>query len=98
MLGHELLPEGLIDVSLDVLKHTTPDEREIIRIIVEIISELRDPLNEEDSQGTHLVTQIHSSCKLKAHLHIFGSKLQTPASKRAATCRLDTTRANHRES
>lgn len=48
MLAHELFPEPLMDVCLDVLKETTPSEREIIRIIVEIINELRDSVSDPD--------------------------------------------------
>ncbi|KAL4248657.1 CND3 (condensin subunit 3) family protein [Abortiporus biennis] len=48
MLAHDLLPERLIEFCLDVLKETTPNERDMIRIVVEIVNELRDSLNEDD--------------------------------------------------
>ena len=52
MLAHELLPESLMDACLDVLKETTPSEREIIRIVVEIINELRDSAGGTDNEDT----------------------------------------------
>ncbi|THH30647.1 hypothetical protein EUX98_g3519 [Antrodiella citrinella] len=57
ILAHELLPEHLLDSCLDVLKETTPSEREIIRIVVEIINELRDSATED---GADFHDQNHS--------------------------------------
>lgn len=42
MLSHPDLPSGLIERCLDILKAILPDERELIRVAVEIIIELRD--------------------------------------------------------
>lgn len=42
MLAHELLPETLTEPCMDVLKQSSPSERELIRVIVEMIAELRD--------------------------------------------------------
>ncbi|KAH9924026.1 nuclear condensing complex subunit [Fomitopsis serialis] len=42
MLAHELLPESLTEPCMDVLKESSPSERELIRVIVEMIAELRD--------------------------------------------------------
>ncbi|KAH9930810.1 nuclear condensing complex subunit [Amylocystis lapponica] len=42
MLAHELLPEHLTEPCVDVLKETATGERELIRIVVETIAELRD--------------------------------------------------------
>jgi hypothetical protein len=42
MLAHEHLPESLIELGLDVLQVTLPDEREFIRVIVEIVADLQD--------------------------------------------------------
>ncbi|KAF9066728.1 nuclear condensing complex subunit [Rhodocollybia butyracea] len=42
MLAHPFLPPGLIERCLDVLSKILPSERELIRIVVEIIIELRD--------------------------------------------------------
>ena len=42
MLAHELLPDSLTEPCMDVLKESAPSERELIRVIVEMIAELRD--------------------------------------------------------
>ncbi|PPQ76775.1 hypothetical protein CVT24_010736 [Panaeolus cyanescens] len=47
MLAHPQLPPGLIERCLDVLKGITPSERDLIRIVVEIIVELRESEEEE---------------------------------------------------
>ncbi|TCD66080.1 hypothetical protein EIP91_001838 [Steccherinum ochraceum] len=57
MLAHELFPETLMEVCLDVLKETTPSEREIIRIVVEIINELRDAAVDELNDGQSIVSR-----------------------------------------
>lgn len=56
MVAHPELPEGLIDLCVGVLQVMLPNERDLIRIIVEIISELRDPGAEvEESVVNRLV-------------------------------------------
>jgi condensin complex subunit 3 len=42
MLTQEELPESLTGPCLDVLKEVLPDERELVRVVVEIVHELRD--------------------------------------------------------
>jgi condensin complex subunit 3 len=42
MLAQETLPESLIERCLDVLYEITPSERDLIRIVVEVVIELRD--------------------------------------------------------
>lgn len=42
MLAHPELPPGLIERCLDILTEIVPSERELIRVVVEIIIELRD--------------------------------------------------------
>ena len=42
MLAHELLPDSLTEPCMDVLKESAPSERELVRVIVEMIAELRD--------------------------------------------------------
>ena len=49
MLAHPQLPPGLIDRCLDVLKQIMPSERDLIRVIVEIVIELRE--GEEDAEN-----------------------------------------------
>ncbi|RDB27802.1 Condensin complex subunit 3 [Hypsizygus marmoreus] len=49
MVAHPELPPGLINPCLDVLKEILPTERELIRVVVEIIVELREE-DEQDGQ------------------------------------------------
>jgi condensin complex subunit 3 len=42
MLAQEELPESLTGLCLDVLKVVIPDERELVRVVVEIVHELMD--------------------------------------------------------
>ncbi|KAL0578384.1 chromosome condensation complex Condensin, subunit G [Marasmius crinis-equi] len=53
MLAHPHLPPGLIERCLDVLHKIVPSDRELIRIVVEIIIELRDDDEaiEDDNDG-----------------------------------------------
>jgi condensin complex subunit 3 len=51
MLAHEGLAERLIDPCLDVLAKISPTERELIRVVVEVVIELRDDGNGNESEG-----------------------------------------------
>lgn len=42
MLTHKDLPEDLIGRCMDVMKEMLPDEREFIRVIVEVMNEVKD--------------------------------------------------------
>jgi condensin complex subunit 3 len=42
MLAHPHLPPGLIERCLDVLKEIMPTERELIRVVVEVVVDLRE--------------------------------------------------------
>jgi hypothetical protein len=44
ILSQEALPEGLVNKGLDVLRKLSENERDMIRVVVEIVSELRDVL------------------------------------------------------
>jgi condensin complex subunit 3 len=46
MLAHEELPERLIGPCLDVLSKISPNERDMIRVVVEVMLELRDDDND----------------------------------------------------
>ena len=48
MLSQEALPERLLTKCLDVLRELSASERDLIRVVVEIIQDLRDPGDEED--------------------------------------------------
>lgn len=50
MISQDVLPESLVARCLDVLRILSPDERDLIRVVVEVVHELRDPSDpEEDS-------------------------------------------------
>lgn len=49
MLAHPELPPGLLAPCLDVLKEITSSERDLIRIVVEIIVELREDDEDPDN-------------------------------------------------
>lgn len=42
MIGKESLPDGLVARCLDVLRVLSPSERDLIRVVVEVVHELRD--------------------------------------------------------
>ena len=48
MLAHPELPESLIEPGIGVLSVMSPNERDLVRVVVEIINELRDPGFEEE--------------------------------------------------
>ncbi|KAJ8457735.1 hypothetical protein ONZ51_g11351 [Trametes cubensis] len=43
MLAQDVLPEALLARCLDVLRVLSPNERDLIRVVVEVVHELRDP-------------------------------------------------------
>lgn len=49
MLAHAELPEQLIKPAVAVLSAMSPNERDLIRVVVEVINELRD--SNSDSIG-----------------------------------------------
>jgi len=57
MLAHPELPPGLIEPALDTLSEIMPTERELIRVVVEIIIELREDHNGDnhDLQSTAVI-------------------------------------------
>lgn len=50
MTSKESLSETLVGHCLDVLRKLTQDEKDLIRIVVEIISDLRDPFLDEPEE------------------------------------------------
>ena len=51
MLGQVVLPDGLIRPALDILKKLSLTEKDFVRLVVEIINELRDPTpNQKQSE------------------------------------------------
>ena len=50
MLSQASLPDPLIPPCLDVLRVLSASERDLIRVVVEIVHELRDPEDEADAE------------------------------------------------
>ena len=48
MLSRNILPEGLVARCLDVLRKLSPNERDLIRVVVEVVHELHDPQDEDE--------------------------------------------------
>ncbi|KAL6308311.1 nuclear condensing complex subunit [Sparassis latifolia] len=48
MISQDALPEGLVARCLDVLRTLSPNERDLIRVVVEVVHELRDPTDPDD--------------------------------------------------
>ncbi len=64
MLAHPQLPPGLIERCLDVLTRIVDSERELIRIVVEIIIELRDDEAEANAEDDASVSSIPGLLRL----------------------------------
>ena len=48
MISRDALPEGLVSRCLDVLRKLSVSERDLIRVVVEVVHELRDPKDEDE--------------------------------------------------
>ena len=48
MISQEALPENLVTRCLDILRKLSPNERDLIRVIVEVVHELRDPSDPDE--------------------------------------------------
>ena len=59
MLAHPQLPPGLIERCVDVLKEIMPSERDLIRVVVEIIVELRE--GDEVEETENILAAVRSS-------------------------------------
>ena len=57
MISEEDLPESLVSKCLDVLQ-LSPSERDLIRVVVEVIHDLRDRTDEEDQAVNRLLGYI----------------------------------------
>ncbi|KAI0824958.1 nuclear condensing complex subunit [Trametes gibbosa] len=51
MLSQDVLPEALLARCLDVLRVLSPSEQDLIRVVVEVVHELRDPGEPEPEGG-----------------------------------------------
>lgn len=64
MLSQEQLPESLLPKCLDVLRQLSASERDLIRVCVEIVHELRDPKEEEEEEDLNVsILSSHSAQK-----------------------------------
>jgi condensin complex subunit 3 len=66
MLAHPQLPPGLIERCLDVLKEIMPTERELIRVVVEIVMDLREYEHEDEEPEANDVSIALSFSFLKS--------------------------------
>ncbi|KAG1861260.1 nuclear condensing complex subunit [Suillus subluteus] len=58
MISQEALPESLVARCLDVLRMLSPNERDLIRVVVEVVHELRDYDGETNSGETPMPTRM----------------------------------------
>jgi condensin complex subunit 3 len=54
MLSQEELPENLLPKCMDVLRELSASERDLIRVCVEIVHELRDPKEDEEEEDPNV--------------------------------------------
>jgi hypothetical protein len=50
MLTQEFLPERLVARCLDILRTLSPSERDLIRVVVEVVHEVRDIGKDEEPE------------------------------------------------
>ena len=58
MLSQEELPESFLSKCLDVLRELSANERDLIRVVVEIIQDLRDPGGDDDQDNIPNVSRL----------------------------------------
>lgn len=61
MISQDVLPESLLPRCLDMLRALSPSERDLIRVVVEVVHELRDPEQEEESVSVLESSPFHVS-------------------------------------
>jgi len=75
MLSQEELPENLLPKCLDVLRELSASERDLIRVGVEIVHELRDP--KEDEEEADLNVSSSSAFSYRAEFLILDHTRKT---------------------
>lgn len=50
MISQSSLPDSLVSVCLDVLRTLSSSERDLIRVVVEVVHELRDPKDTDQEE------------------------------------------------
>lgn len=58
MVAHPELPQSLISPCVGVLHVMSPNERDLIRLVVEVISELRDKPSDDDISVSTLASTV----------------------------------------
>ena len=48
MISRDVLPEHLLGRCLDVLRKLSANERDLIRVVVEVVHDLRDPSDPDE--------------------------------------------------
>jgi condensin complex subunit 3 len=61
MISQEALPESLVAKCLDILRKLSASERDLIRVVVEVVHELRDPQDVEEDVSVRDLQQVLSS-------------------------------------
>jgi condensin complex subunit 3 len=51
MISQEVLPEPLVSRCLDVLRTLSANERDLIRVVVEVVHDLRDPADSDEENA-----------------------------------------------
>ena len=49
MISQDILPEHLVGRCLDVLRKLSVNERDLIRVVVEVVHDLRDPSDPDEA-------------------------------------------------
>ncbi len=86
MLAHPELPPGLIEPCLDVLKEISPSERELIRVIVEIVVDLRDDDDNEIAEVSDINLYLDLQTRRPHRAILAGAIRPKPPSARRARC------------
>lgn len=58
MISQDSLPDSLVPLSLDILRKLSSDEHDLIRIVVEVIHDLRDTETDDDDLVSDIATMI----------------------------------------
>ena len=73
MISQPALPDALIVRCMDVMGKLSPNERDLIRIVVEIVQELRDPGVNLDEEADDVASTQLSFCLSKLTAFVAGS-------------------------
>ncbi|KAJ7598768.1 nuclear condensing complex subunit [Mycena floridula] len=76
MLAHPQLPPGLLGPCLDLLKEIMPSERDLIRVVVETVIELREDDEQPDEPGDTSHSDISQATLKKDRLNRRSKQLQ----------------------